>query len=176
MQSAYRVKYQETIYDLAILLYGDLSYMFKLMQDNPAITNLNFDFDANAGLTILYDPKVKKPPQTKRKTSWVIATNVGRLGPNIGQFTAVFGQNLYDVCMMTYGSLDQFQKLISDNNIGNSDHTDITGKVFKFDTTLIKDVEFYNYLKDTGYVIATAAPPLGTVNRAHDLSFNISFN
>lgn len=52
-------------------------------------------------------------------------------------YTAVTGQSLYDICIITYGSLDFLIKLANDNNIADLNNSALTGIAFTYDSTLI---------------------------------------
>jgi len=47
-----RVKYGQNISDMAIQLYGSIEYSFKILADNPTITNLHSDI---VGMDLVYD-------------------------------------------------------------------------------------------------------------------------
>ena len=51
----YRVKQDQTLFDLAIQLYGDAGQIFRIIDDNPVITEVLLDI---TGLTIEYDDTV----------------------------------------------------------------------------------------------------------------------
>lgn len=48
-------------------------------------------------------------------------------------------QSIYDLCMMTYGTLDLLVKLCDDNNIEDVNDMPSTGEVFIYDDSLIKN-------------------------------------
>lgn len=52
-------------------------------------------------------------------------------------YTAVSGQNMYDVCLITYGSLDFVVKLANDNGISDLNNINLTGILFTYDNTLV---------------------------------------
>ena len=53
------------------------------------------------------------------------------------------GQNIYDVCLQTYGILDYLLKLITENNL-DSIGTQFKHKIFTFDEDLIVDYALFN--------------------------------
>lgn len=55
----------------------------------------------------------------------------------IRTYKAVDGQNIYDVCLMTYGTLDQLPKLLSDNLFPGVNNYPFSGQVFTYDDTLV---------------------------------------
>ena len=52
-------------------------------------------------------------------------------------YTAVTGQSTYDICLITYGSLDFLVKLVNDNGITDINNTALTGIAFTYDNSLI---------------------------------------
>ena len=55
----------------------------------------------------------------------------------IQSYTAVSGQSLLDVCLITYGSMDYIVKLANDNGITDLCTYQLSGKVFTFDSSLV---------------------------------------
>ena len=52
-------------------------------------------------------------------------------------YTAVTGQSLYDICLITYGSFDFLLKLANDNGITDLNNTALTGIAFSYDSSLV---------------------------------------
>lgn len=73
----------------------------------------------------------------------------------ISEYTAQEGQSIYDVCANTYGDLNKLRKLITDNNIGSVNDQNLAKKVFKFDTSLIKDNLLFNVNNNSNVVYST---------------------
>lgn len=61
-----------------------------------------------------------------------------------------YGQSMYDLCLMTYGTLDRLVKLCDDNNIDNVNYLPRTGETLIYDDSLIVNQQI------TGFVLATA--------------------
>jgi hypothetical protein len=55
----------------------------------------------------------------------------------IQTYNALGNQNIYDICLMTYGSLDYLFKLINDNNFGSINNYPAAGQSFTWDDTLV---------------------------------------
>ncbi len=55
----------------------------------------------------------------------------------IRTYAAIANQNIYDVCLMTYGTFDQLFKLIGDNNFGSVNNYPAAGQQFLWDDTLV---------------------------------------
>ena len=52
-------------------------------------------------------------------------------------YTAVSGQSIYDICIITYGSLDFTVKLATDNGITDLNDTVAPGTVFTYNNSLV---------------------------------------
>lgn len=77
-------------------------------------------------------------------------------------FEAVSGQLLKDVCLNTYGTLDQLVKLAQDNNIEDLHYKCKTGDVFIFDTDLVQNLAVYRdiELNETKYLTTEIPDPV----------------
>jgi hypothetical protein len=53
------------------------------------------------------------------------------------QFIAISNSTIYDVCLNTYGTLNQLAKLMNDNNFPGVDAYPTNGQVFLYDENLI---------------------------------------
>lgn len=52
-------------------------------------------------------------------------------------YIPVTGQSLYDVCLLTYGSIDYIVKLATDNGITDLNDINLSGKTMIYDDTLV---------------------------------------
>lgn len=143
-----------SVMDLVSQLYGDLDLVTRLLTDNPIITSVNMDLTPLIGQPVKYDDALSNfvppslhflPPVTD---------------PNIGVITALLGQSLYDICLMTYGTLDLLYQLILDNEIDGVNSLDIAQMAFNFDISKIKNAALFNFNQNHGivYCTATTAP------------------
>jgi len=66
-----------------------------------------------------------------------------------------YGQSIYDVCLMLYGSLDYLFTFLTDNNLTLSS-TNITGLTIYYNNTL--GIDNRQSLRRTGSVIYCTAP------------------
>ena len=74
------------------------------------------------------------------------------------QYVSKNGQNIYDVCLQTYGVLEHLLKLVRDNNL-SSIGAPFFNKEFFFDEDLVKDYllfskvnnENINYITEEGF-------------------------
>ena len=83
------------------------------------------------------------------------------------QYKAVEGQNLLDVCLNTYGSLDFMIKLMQDNGIDNINTSPVSGQVFTWNETLTIDQLVNQISQNSNIIYATKYlpnnPAIGTV-------------
>jgi len=165
MLKEYKVSQGETIGDIANRTYGNLNYIYKIIQDNPFITGVDFDFSSNPGSVIIWDNSfiISEPPELKQATSASAST--------IGQYKAINGQGLFDICLQVYGTLDLLYKLIADNGIDNVNITDLAQKVFIFDTTLIQNSALLKKNNIENVIYATQISDQGSFNLDFDSSF-----
>jgi hypothetical protein len=55
-------------------------------------------------------------------------------------YSAIFGQSIFDVCLNTYGSLDRLVKLLQDSGAGQGvNDTPASGQVYVYDDALVVD-------------------------------------
>ena len=163
-----QVKLGQSIYDLMLATYGLLELTYKLIQENANITSLDFDFDANPNETIEYDNTfvVSVPAQLDRSSTVTEVTEAS--------INTVDRQTLFDLCLMSYGNLENLYKLIADNSISTVDEVNLNGRVITFDKTLISDNIVYNWINKYGVVMCTGDGIYS--NDSYNGSFNISFN
>lgn len=63
------------------------------------------------------------------------------------EYSTYSNQNMIDICLNTYGSINYLGKLLKDNGITNPLYNPVNNLKFVFDTTLIQDVIVYNQRK-----------------------------
>lgn len=95
----------------------------------------------------------------------------------IQTYIAIANQNIYDVCLMTYGTLDILPnnqpalfKLIQDNNFGSINNYPFQGQQFIWDDTLVFNDASNKANSLTGTIYATKASGVGNIE------FNIQSN
>lgn len=88
-------------------------------------------------------------------------------------YQAQSGQSIYDLCLMTYGSLDKLVTLVKDSALNFTDKN-LSGKKVVFDSELISDVGLSNAVKNSNKNYATA--PSSNDGGSFDDSFDISFD
>ncbi len=85
-------------------------------------------------------------------------------------YSALGNQNIYDICLITYGTLDKLFKLIGDNNFGSVNNYPYAGQAFVWDETLVFNQQVSISNTQTGVNYATAASSTGNIE------FNIQSN
>jgi len=132
----YKVQSGESIYDLGIKLYGDVSFAGRIVTDN----NLSYDVYPLAGTNLIYYPELKKitPP--------IINTNAVASGDFI-YIDGLSGQSIYDICQMGYGSLENLSLMAIDSGIDSLADIDANGKRFTFRKNKINNTKIFIYLQ-----------------------------
>lgn len=88
----------------------------------------------------------------------------------IQTYYALNNQTLYDVCLVTYGSLDQLFKLMQDNGLGSINNYPAQGQAFVWDDTLVFNEQVMISNQAAGVQYATRASDVG------NLLYNIQGN
>jgi hypothetical protein len=79
----------------------------------------------------------------------------------IQNYRSFSGQNIYDVCLMTYGSLNLLFQLMKDNDYPGVNTIPAAGTVFSWDDTFVLDDKVYVSNKTSGINYATAVSSTG---------------
>ncbi len=116
------------------------------------------------GTTALYDPSLYVSSPAELTQSSVIPSTIQTL---LGQE----GQSVYDLCLMTYGDISQIYQLLQDSGINSINETDLSQQLFTYDTSLISDNTFYNYLSAEGIIINTGEGSLAGYNYLEQQNF-----
>jgi len=134
----YQVQDGETLFDILLNTYNSFSQAGKLLQDNGL--TWDFDFASASGLKLSWDEKLKvSAPVT------IISKKKAEPSP-ISYITAIEGQSIFDLVLMTYGDLNYTYKFITDNKISSINDTDLRGKTYFWDNTITKNIQFYKWL------------------------------
>lgn len=104
----YKVQFGESVFDLAIKLYGDISYSVKLMNENSNITGLSMDLE---GMTIVYDSDFKKTAVTPLVINVTKKINIAQ------SYQPTDYQTIFDIALMLNGSFDGIVDLIRNSTI-----------------------------------------------------------
>ena len=70
-------------------------------------------------------------------------------------FKSVSGQSIFDVCLNTYGNLDNVAKLAKDSGLSSLNSTIKTGTVFQVDETILLNDNVVNPFPSLKYLTAT---------------------
>lgn len=92
----------------------------------------------------------------------------------MSEYTAVRGQNMYDVCLITYGTLDSLVKLANDNGITDLNDINLSGKTFTYDNSLIVNQLLHQQL-NRNYGTAFTGE-LSSGDRVHDDSYDDAYD
>lgn len=143
----YQVLDGQSIFDVLLNTYNSFELAGKLLQDNNLTPNFNF---SNAsGLQLVWDEKLKV-------SSPVTIISKAKPEPSaISYITAVEGQSIYDLVLMTYGDLSYTYRFINDNKISNINDADLRGKTYFWNNTLNQNVQFKKWLTANKKVIVS---------------------
>lgn len=160
--SSYIITNPSDIFTLIMNVYGTLEESIPFLSGNAAlIPSLSADISMLAGEEVYYDAALvvtglsPNPLLVASATPAIEYTWPGREG-----------QNMFDVCVQTYGVLDNMLKLLTDNNLEWG--SPVYEQPFLYDSTLIANSSVWSRSTGMGIVFSTGAPPLGG-------SFNTDF-
>jgi len=142
------VKNSPDIFTLALSVYGSIEETVKLCNDNNlTIVNTGvkpatvIEYDSTLVVPITPVQAMQKPQPAPQE---------------ILSFKSVYGQNQFDVVLNMYGTIEQYVKMLVDNNVDN--YYIPSGKVYTFALHLIKDVNIYNETTAKGIIFSTGTP------------------
>jgi|SRR6185312_10548316 len=151
----YTITNPSDIFTLIMNVYGTLEESIAFISGNATlIPSLSADIGALAGKEVYYDatlvvtflspnPILATPPLPITEYTWA-----GREG-----------QNIFDVCIQTYGVLDNQIKLLSDNNLDFT--SPIFEQEFNYDSTQIANSNIWNRTTGMSIVFSTGNAPEG---------------
>jgi hypothetical protein len=143
----YQVRDGQTLFDILLNTYNSFELAGKLLQDNGL--TWDYDFANSSGLQLTWDATLKvSSPVT------IISKPKAEPSP-ISYITAVEGQSIYDLVLMTYGDLSYVFKFITDNKISSINDTDLRGKTYFWSNTLNQNIQFLNWLTANKKVIVS---------------------
>jgi hypothetical protein len=153
---------------LCNLIYNTQDAMYDLLQRNSFITSSSQSLINYAGQQVSYDDSlvVKKPVQ--------INYTIVQPTSNIGKIKALAGQNIYDLVLSTYGTLDLLNKFVSDNSIAEI-NMQFSGQIYSFDTSLIQRQVRNQYNSANGIVYSTSFILQGLLLGDFNNDFNNDF-
>jgi hypothetical protein len=137
------------IFTLIMNVYGTLEESIIFISDNSAlIPCLATNIAAMAGQEVFYEPDLVVTylaPKPVLSTPVAPVTEYTWMGRE--------GQNMFDVCIQTYGILDELIKLMNDNNVDFS--ATVYLQQFNYDSTLIANSSTWNRSTGTGIIFST---------------------
>lgn len=156
LSEVYRVLSGQNVYDVALLLYGSASAVGKLCVDN----NIGYDTVLNGGDTLIWDKSYQIITPNQIDTTL-------KTPANYGYYTGMYGQTIFDVCLITYGKYELLSKLCDENGITSFDNIQANGITFKFDLDFVNDKKLFAYLRKLGtgfggteYIVPNPPPPV----------------
>jgi len=125
----HRTSQGQSVYDVVMSVYGSLDYIGQLLTENSNLAAIAYTLTDEPAVDIEYDADVirNKPPVIFRTTTSEETTTQ--------TYRAMDGQSVYDVALMTYGSLDRLIELVNDSGFGSTNNTNLGGAGFTFDSS-----------------------------------------
>ncbi|MCD6017287.1 MAG: hypothetical protein K0S53_408 [Bacteroidetes bacterium] len=153
----------KSLIDLTVELYGDTSYVFKMIEDNSSFTGIHDEVPV--GMQISYDESIIKQAKTAKKKPVSSEEISGFSTVTIGT-----NQSIYDMAIQMYGQIEAIFSIISDNSvIDNINNNNLVGLKMKYTPQTFAITE---YFKTNSIKITTGIAH----GRAFDNSFDLSFN
>lgn len=157
----YTVKYKETLFSLAVNLYGSVENSVKLLLENESIiSDINEDIE---GETIVYDADYKAeisvPLISKKKPVISLAKN----------YQPYENQTIFDIALMLDGDLESIINLVHNSTIAS-----INSKIDTMDkfTYTQKNTNITSWVVNTNQIFQTSTPLENNDTREFDNSFN----
>lgn len=139
----YVIKYDESIIDVSVKLYGTPTYVFDLIELNPILLDVNNT--SIVGLEIYYNEIIFIPNEVITNTKKEVTKNV-----TIGDYQSVF-----DLSLQLYGSLEKVFDVLKLANISDLTIINNAGITFNYDYIPLK---FPKYFNENGIKLATKYP------------------
>jgi hypothetical protein len=150
----------QNVYDLTAKLYGNPSYVFKLINDNPTVLS-GLNDSVYVGEVITYDTTVSA---TTTQIPNIVAPIVQQK-----QITIREQQNIFDLSVQLYGDASYIFKILQDNPIfDNINNAGLVGQHAKYDE---QNLSITTYFKNNEIFITTGV----LQDRQFDDSFSLSF-
>lgn len=144
----YNASSSQTIYDIALKLYGDFNSIVSLLQLNPQIGSADFDFSVSFQQTIQYNSSIVATPP---KSLFSQATETKKLST----IRAVYGQSIYDVCLMTYTTFDNLALLITNSKLSGVNDLNVNKTSFTYAIQDQSDKLVSSIINKFGFVFST---------------------
>ena len=145
----YTITNPSDIFSLILNVYGTLEESIKFISDNAAlVSSLDADVSILPGEEVFYDTVLVVTIQSPKPVLSILATPVTAYN-----WAGREGQNIFDVCLQTYGVLDMQIQLMNYNKV-DFDST-IYNRQFKYDSTKILNSNIWNRTTGLGYVFSS---------------------
>lgn len=116
----YVIKQKQSIYDVALELYGDSSYAVKLVNENPLLLDLD---NANIyGITVNYDETIKPTIKYNLVVSNFVIPDTEDV------YVSKKGQSIYDLSFEYGYGIENIVEFINLINIESLNSGDVSGK------------------------------------------------
>ena len=138
--SNYTIKYGESVIDVSLKLYSNVSYVYDLIKWNPILDNVNNT--AIVGLTIYYEPIIIntfKPVVTINKN----------LKKNV---TIRQNQSIFDVSLQIFGTTERVLDVLKLGNISDINNQNLANISFEYD---YEAAMIPKYIFEKRYIITT---------------------
>ena len=162
----YLCKFGESIFDVAVKLYGSVDKAWKILDENSTlIADFNTDLE---GITIIYDTAYKG-------TNIVPLVTIRPPEVNLAQtYSPTDFQSIFDVTLQVYGNLSKVIEIVHNSTLNNI-NTDVKASD-RFNYTLV-DNSVVAWANKSGIVYQTKTPITDNTLGAFDTSFDqLAFN
>jgi len=138
--SKYTIKYGESIIDVSLKLYSNISYVYNLIKWNPILENINNE--SITGLEIYYEPILTNTFKPVVTTETILKKNV----------TIRQNQSIFDVSLQIFGTTERVLDVLKLGNISIINGQNLLNINFdyEYEATMIP-----KYILQKGYTITT---------------------
>lgn len=157
----YKVRYQESLFSLAVSLYGSVENSVKLLLENESvIDDINTDIEEK---TIVYDSDFKAVNVVPLSVSQKPVISLAKT------YQPYENQTIFDITLMLEGNLESIISLVH-----NSTLPSINSKIDKMDifNYTKRNTSITNWVISTNQIFQTATPLENNDPREFDRSFN----
>ena len=138
--SKYVIKYGESIIDVSLKLYSNITYVYNLIKWNPILENINNE--AIVGIEIYYEP-------IKVNTFKPVVTNSTILKKNV---TIRQNQSIFDVSLQIFGTTERVLDVVKLGKISNINEQNLSNISFTYEYEATK---IPKYIAQKGYIVST---------------------
>lgn len=158
--ASYTAKYEESIFDIAIKLYGSVDCAVKLLLENSTeIEDINTDLE---GIEVVFDNEFKGTNVVPLVTTVQIK--------NLSQtYKPTSFQTIFDVALMLDGNLSDVVGIVKRSTLNNV-NTEV--KITDSFPYTEKKSGILDWVRKTGQVFQTKTPIEGNTGREHSSAFD----